>query len=171
MREIKFRGLGANGEMVYGLPYTDAEGSTLYYAKYNNRLCWRDEKGRHCNQPYKNGTLGQFIGLHDKNGTEIYEGDIAKVESRSYGVYLSVVQYREHQAGFVLSSGLGKNKQLEMPDKEWKHKHDPCNCDGAMYEGWWIFRVDLGHPRPPAPVEIVGNIHQHPELLEVDDDN
>lgn len=65
-REIKFRGKRLKDDIwVYGLLTNDMKGH--YRINF-------DPKSFSC--VVKENTIGQFTGLHDKNGKDIYEGDI-----------------------------------------------------------------------------------------------
>ena len=82
MREIKFRGKRVNnGKWVYGVPLYSVVGAKVIIDTIQSY-----EDLRYYTVIPE--TVGQFTGLHDKNGKEIYEGDIVEYKDFSNGMYL-----------------------------------------------------------------------------------
>lgn len=146
MREIKFRAWHVDhGDMVY-FDNERVANDSVQSGHLARLMC-----GNH-----PDGFLMQYTGLKDKNGKEIYEGDVLYIEFSRHssgpyeddeddyfgdGYYVGRVHYRP-SAGFIL-----------VDVKEYYTDEDSPRIKKKAYISQCMST-------------IIGNIHENPELLE-----
>lgn len=154
MREYKFRGKRrSDGEWLYG---------DLVHRGSSTYIFPPDGLGSADNYEVDPATVGAYVGLKDKNGRDIYEGDIA-TERMGFGtsgkhprakgpfVVCPGVVDRLPNGRYYLSDALNKDERRRLiagNKTDWYRRF----LDWYVWKGEW-------------PIEVIGNRFDTPSLL------
>ncbi len=141
MREILFKGKRKdNGEWV--------EGDSLIHSMYKKGdVCVGVVEGMEIYSVIPE-TVGQYTGLTDKNGTKIFEGDIVK-NDWCFACGYSVIKF-------------GQYKPLDMTN-DYQQGHLGFYLEHIHEADKRSVRKDILYFANNC--EVIGNIHDNPELL------
>lgn len=153
MRTIKFRGKRIdNGEWVFGFLFrTTVDGMPCNCILNGDSLFDDTSLPEYISMYFTLNkdlfvvvldTVGQFTGLYDKNGEEIYEGDVVKFANPKYGDELFRIGYEDSHIGAFCLCEAGEEDTSRFVAIFGRFDYEPFYC------------------------EVIGNIHDNPELLE-----
>lgn len=141
MREIKFRAKRVDkeefafGDLLTGMGYKKGKFFILPHLSYYPSDCYSVD-----GYEVKPETIGQYTGLKDKNGKEIYEGDIV------------LTPFVDPIFGDMVGEDLCVKRQVKFNDGSF-----------VVNEGGGFIYLECFTRN--NHVEICGNIHDNPELL------
>lgn len=157
MRIILFRGKRIDdGEWEYGgCVFTENKVCLIYNQTHSIDLqgCTVEEN-----------SVGQYTGLTDKNGEKIFEGDIVKLFDIHVG---EIVQE-------CSAFGIGCRQQIDYDYLASEiasvtgYDNTPMFCYNDNFVSLWELYWNYNDENDEISViEVIGNIHDNPELLEV----
>ena len=148
MRTIKFRGKCSKDSKYAG---EWVEGGLLQCEKSKDVLIvYSITDTCSCTYHVDPATVGQFTGLTDRNGKEIYEGDILRTPPKT--------DY--DKKNFVAYEVFWHDNDCASHHIGWQMNR--CHFQGCICGTTYIPEF---LPKTTATMEVVGNIHDNPELL------
>ena len=158
MREILFRGKRVdNGEWVVG--------NLIYRRIWETDICVIRvfDSGFDNYEEYDviPETVGQYTGLKDKNGKKIFEGDIFKFNDEVWESCYTSCGTEYDSWSIENYAVVGFDEETARYDFV-KYKYNENSVEADLHQNHDIEFADF-----VGELEIIGNIHDNPELLEV----
>ena len=145
MREIKFRAWDKNRKtMTPSFDFRQWEGNKLY--RPDNGISF-----------FGDLIILQYTGLKDKNGVEIYEGDVVKLHETLLGIHSDIdrhetIGYIDYERGTYLIC-------LELEKNKYGYKENYECWDDGEHDWYSLENEDFD------TYEVIGNIYENPELI------
>ena len=144
MREIKFRAWDREDKEFWKYDFSITKDGWMFWINSDASMCGHYETPTY--EPYY-PSIDRFIpmqytGLKDKNGVEIYEGDIVRGK-----------EFWDKNMCVVYEEGLCSFELRDNPTKDYgcsEHLYDTSSNDDLGYQFW----------------EVIGNIYENPRLME-----
>ena len=146
MRQILFRGFNRkNNVWLYGFYLQNRKAHFVAPDEFATGKTWDDYE-------IDPETLGQFINRKDKKGNDIYDGDILYVEFSDGSHSYSLIGWNKKQMCWGCMDSYAYQSSIEV-------------CDFAEFKGY----VLNAYLREALICEVVGNVHDNPDLLKTTD--
>lgn len=168
-REILFRGKSiGTGEWLYGHLFN--YGLTAPINVPCISVCvpasWEEAYSLYTVHP---DTIGQYTGLKDSAGKEIYEGDILRVSEYENILAREFNDDPNRFDLFTLDEITGDLRQSYTSPVTWEEGTFCISTKGDwMHHNDMFLAVLFGDMKRSSPIfifEVIGNIHDNPELL------
>ena len=146
-RRIKFRGWNnKHNKWLYGY-YANSQGFSIIIEENYEERTLEDVL-------VNKKTVGQYTGLKDKNGKEIYEGDILRFQVPDGTIRHFVIEWADED-------------RILRPLSDFVPDSNPIRISGWCFNwnGYRLYPTVIDGVPDNEVMEVVGNIHDNPELL------